>query len=209
MKVAPPVAADFSLSKIAKLMIESVMRQLPVFEKNKLLGFVTDENIIHAAVLQEWGNTAMEKIMTRAPHTIEADRSVGAVLSLMREYGISHVPVMDNGKLVGMISIQDVLENIYWPQKRQTTGDIVGEKIETLSVPAKGIMARPAITVEPQTSLRVAEKSMHDGGISCVAVVSNERLVGIVTKRDFLELISQLEVVRRSCRCSSALRTWR
>ena len=59
---------------------------------------------------------------------------------------------MDNGKLVGMVSIQDILTNIYWPQRRQTTGDIVGEKIETLSVPAKGIMNRPPITVETQTS---------------------------------------------------------
>jgi CBS domain-containing protein len=179
---------------MAKLMIESGMRQLPVFEKNKLLGFVTDENIIHAAVTEDWGNTAIEKIMTRAPHTIEANRSVGAVLSSMREYGISHVPVMDSGKLVGMISIQDILENIYWPQRHQTTGDIVGEKIETLSVPAKGIMARPVITVESQTGLREAEKKMHDHDISCLAVVSNERLVGIVTKLDFLEPISQLEV---------------
>jgi hypothetical protein len=111
----------------------------------------------------------------------------------MREYGISHVPVMDSGKLVGMISIQDILENIYWPQRHQTTGDIVGEKIETLSVPAKGIMARPVITVESQMSLREAEKKMHDHDISCLAVISNERLVGIVTKLDFLEPISQLE----------------
>ncbi len=197
MKVVPPVMGDFSLSKIAKLMIESEMRELPVFEKNKLVGFVTDENIIHAAVLQEWGNNAIEKIMTRAPHTIEANRSVGAVLGLMRECGISHVPVMDNGKLVGMISIEDILKNIYWPQKRQTTGDIVGEKIETLSVPAKGIMAKPLITVEPQTSLRVTEKTMHDRDISCLLVVSNDRLVGIVTKRDFLEPISQLETVEK------------
>ena len=81
MKVAPPVTLDYSLSKMAKLMIESGIRQLPVFEKNKLVGFVTDENIIHAAVTQEWGNTAIETIMTRAPHTLEANRSVGAVLA--------------------------------------------------------------------------------------------------------------------------------
>ena len=197
MKVAPPVSFDFSVSKIAKLMIESEMRQLPVFEKNKIVGFVTDEDIIHAAVLDEWGKTPIEKIMTRAPHAIESDRSVGAVLSLMREYGISHIPIMDSGKLVGMITIQDILENIYWPQRRQTTGDIVGEKIETLSVPAKGIMARPAITVETQTNLRVAEKLMHDRDVSCLAVVTSEHLVGIVTKRDFLEPLSQLEVAEK------------
>ncbi|MGD0645429.1 MAG: CBS domain-containing protein [Candidatus Bathyarchaeia archaeon] len=197
MKVGPQVTLDSSLSKISKLMIESAMRQLPVFEKNKLLGFVTVENIIHSAVTEDWGNATIEKVMTRAPHTIEANRSVGAVLSLMREYDISHVPVMDSGKLVGMISIKDILENIYWPQRHQTTGDIVGEKIETLSIPAKGIMARPVITVEPQTSLREAEKKMHDHDISCLAVISNERLVGIVTKLDFLEPISQLETAER------------
>ena len=197
MKVAPPVNIDFSLSKIAKLMIESGLKELPVFEKNKLVGFVTDENIIHAAATQEWGNAKIETIMTRAPHTLEADRSVGAVLSLMREYGISHVPIMDSGKLVGLVGIQDILETIYWPQRRQTTGDIVGEKIETLSVPAKGVMRRPVITVEPQTSLRVAEKAMHDHDVSCLAVTSNERLVGVVTKLDFLEPISQLEAPER------------
>ena len=197
MKTAPPVNLDFSLSKTAKLMIESGLRQLPVFEKNKLLGFITDENIIHSAVKQEWGSTKIETIMTRAPHTLEANRSVGAVLSLMREFGVSNVPIMDSGKLVGMVSIQDILENIYWPQKRQTTGDIVGEKIETLSVPVKGIMRRPVATVEPQTSLMDAEKMMHYDDVSCLAVTSNERLLGVVTKLDFLEPISQLETAAR------------
>ena len=94
MKVAPPVMPDASLSELAKLMIGSGVRQLPLFEKNKLLGFVTDEDVIHAAVCEGWGTNSIEKAMTRAPHTLEANRSVGAVLSLMREYGISHVPVL-------------------------------------------------------------------------------------------------------------------
>jgi CBS domain-containing protein len=118
MRPAPKVSLDLSLSKTAKLMIGSGIRQLPVFEKNKLAGFVTDEDIIHGAVTQEWGNTAVEKIMTKAPHTIEANRSIGAVLSLFREQGISHVPVIDDGKLAGIISVQDILEHIFQPQFR-------------------------------------------------------------------------------------------
>jgi len=194
MQVPPPVTFDFSLSKMAKLMIESGIRQLPVFEKNKIAGFIADEGIIHAAVMQEWGSNKIESIMTRAPHTLEANRSVGAVLSVMREYGVSHVPIMESGKLVGMVTIQDILENIYWPQKRQTTGDIVGEKIETLGIAVKGIMNSPAITIDPKTSLRDAEKKMHDRDISSLAVVSNDMLVGVITKLDFLEPISALEV---------------
>jgi len=195
MHVAPQISPDVSLGELAKLMIGSGMRQLPLFEKGKLLGFVTDEDVIHAAVGIEWGRGAVEKVMTRAPHTLESNRSVGAVLGMMREYGISHVPVMENGKLVGMVSIEDILESIYWPQRRQTLGDIVGEKIETLGVAVKGIMATPVVTVDPKISLRDAEQQMHKQNVSCLAVVSNDLLVGIVTKLDFLEPISQLEAV--------------
>jgi predicted transcriptional regulator len=197
MRPAPKVSLDFSLSKASKLMIESGIRQLPVFEKNKLLGFVTDENIIHGAVTQKWGKTAIEKIMTKAPHTIEANRSVGAVLSLFREQGISHIPVTDDGKLAGIISIQDILEHIFQPQRRQTLGEIVGEKVPLISVSAKGIMRKPVITVSPETSLREAEKKMHDFDISCLVVTAKEKLVGIATKLDFLEPISQMEKAKR------------
>jgi len=189
---APQVGLDTSLGALAKLMIGSGVRQLPLVDNRKVLGFVTDENIIHAAVGDEWGRTAVEKVMTRAPHTLESNRSVGAVLGVMREFGISHVPIMEGGRLVGMVSIEDILVNIYWPQRRQTLGDIVGEKIETLGLAVKGIMASPVITVSTKMNLRDAEQRMHDRDVSCLAVVDDERLVGIVTKLDFLEPISQL-----------------
>jgi CBS domain-containing protein len=194
---APKVTPEFSLSKTAKLMIQSGVRQLPVFEEKKLLGFITDENIIHGAVTQEWGNTKMKEIMTKAPYTIEANRSAGAVLSLFREHGISHVPVIDNGKLVGIVSIQDIIEHVFQPQRRQTLGEIVGEKVPMLNIPAKGIMTRPVITVQPETTLKEAEKKMHDFDVSCLPVVAKERLVGIVTKLDFIEPLSQMEVSER------------
>jgi predicted transcriptional regulator len=197
MRPAPKVDPTTSLSKAAKLMVQSGIRQLPVFERKKLLGFLTDENIIHGAVTQEWGNTAIKEIMTKAPYTIEANRSVGAALSLFREHGVSHVPVMDNGKLAGIISIQDVIEHVFQPRRRQTLGDIAGEKIPTLNIPAKGIMNSPAITVQAETTLKEAEKKMHKYDISCLAVLSQERLVGIVTKLDFLEPISQMETTER------------
>jgi CBS domain-containing protein len=194
MRSAPKVDIELSLGKAAKLMIESGVRQLPVFDKKKLMGFVTDENIIHGAVTREWGRTAIKEIMTKTPTVVEGNRSVGAVLMVFREHGISHVPVMEEGKLVGIISIEDVIEQVFQPRRKQTVGDIKGEKVPMLNVPAKGIMTQAVITVKPETSLAEAEKSMHDHNISCLPVLANEKLVGIVTKLDFLEPISQMEV---------------
>jgi CBS domain-containing membrane protein len=193
MQSAPTVAPNTSLGALARLMIGSGIRQLPLVEKNKILGFVTDDNVIHAAAGGEWGKATVDTVMTRAPHMIEANRSVGAVLGMMREFEVSHVPVVEGGKLLGLVSFEDILESIYWPQKRQTLGDIVGEKIETLGLPVKGIMSRHVATVNPKENLHVAEQKMHDRNVSCLVVVDADRLVGIVTRLDFLELISQME----------------
>jgi CBS domain-containing protein len=97
MRPAPTVTLQDSLSKVARLMIESETRQLPVYSGEKLLGFVTDEDIIHGAVMEKWGNTQVEEIMTKKPFVIEEGESVGAVLSLFREEGISHVPIVRDG----------------------------------------------------------------------------------------------------------------
>ena len=197
MRPAPRVTPYTAIGEAAKLMIEGDTKELPVFEKNKLAGFVTDEHVIHGALTQEWGNTKVETIMTKAPQVIDADRSVGAVLSLFREYGISHVPVMEKGQPVGIITTQDIIEHIFQPQRRQTVGDIVGEKASPLNIQAKGIMTKALITVQPDANLRDAEKEMHSSNKSCLIVMSKEKLVGIVTKLDFLEPIAQLEMGQR------------
>jgi len=192
MRPAPAVTLHDSLSKVAKLMIESEIRQLPVYSGEKLLGFVTDEDVIHGTVMERWGNTRVEEIMTKKPFVIEEDESVGAVLSLFRSEGISHVPIVRDGKLVGIVSIYDIIENIFQPRQRQTTGEIVGEKVPVLSMSAKGIMKR-AVTVLPETKLPEAEDQMHKFDISSLVVVSKGRPVGIMTKRDFLEPLAQME----------------
>ena len=197
MRPAPKIEPDTSLGKAARLMIESGVRQAPVFEHGKLRGFITEDAIIHATVAQEWGNTPVEKIMTKAPYTVEAHRSVGAVLSLFKEHNISHMPVVDKGKLVGMVSTQDIIENVFQPQRRQTLGEIKGEKWQVLSIPAKGIMKSPVLTVKPETTLREAEKKMHDFNVHSLVVTSNERIIGIVTRLDFLETIAQETIVDR------------
>ena len=194
MRQAPAVTLKDPLSKVAKLMIESEIRQLPVYSEEKLLGFVTDEGVIHGAVLERWGNIRVEEIMTKKPFVIEEDESLGAVLSLFRVEGISHVPIVSDGKLVGIVSIYDIIENIFQPRNVQRFGYGIGEKVPVLSIPAKGIMVKPVVTVLPETKLRDAEEQMHKFNISSLIIVSKGRPVGIITKRDFLEPLAQMEL---------------
>jgi CBS domain-containing protein len=192
-KPAPKVALSTSLSEAARLMIESGIRQLPVFEGERLAGFVTDEEIIHGAVLEKWGNNCIEEVITKDPVVIEQESSVGAALSLFREHDISHLPVVKSRKLVGLLSVHDIIVYIFQPRERQTTGDIVGEKVPVLSIPVKGVMSKPVITVLPKNTLRYAAEKMHKFDISCLVVVRRGKPAGILTKLDFLEPIAQLE----------------
>jgi len=193
MRSAPAVTLHDSLGKVAKLMIESEIRQLPVYSGKKLLGFITDEDVIHGAVMERWGNTRVEEIVTKKPFVIEEDESVGAVLNLLRAEGISHVPIVRDGKLVGIMSIYDIIEHIFQPRQMQRVGERVGKKVPVLNLPAKGIMVTPVVTILPETKLRDASEQMHKFDISSLVVVSKGRPVGIMTKRDFLEPLAQME----------------
>jgi predicted transcriptional regulator len=192
MRSAPKVALDDSLSKVARLMIESGVMQLPVCREEELLGCIIDENVIHGAVVENWGNTKVEAIMTRKPFVVEKDEPVGTVFNLFREHGISHAPVVSNGKLAGIISIHDIIKHIYETMERVPKTEVT-EKINVLTVPVRTLMAKPAITVSADTRLRIAEDKMHKFNISSLVVLRKGKLQGIVTKRDFLEPIAQIE----------------
>ena len=197
MRSAPTVSLEDSLGNVARLMITSGISQLPVFSGEKLAGIVTDDAVIQGAVVGKWGNTKVEDVMTKKPFLVEEDESVGAVLSLFREHGISHVPVVRDGSLVGIISIKDIITGIFQPRQRQTVGDIAGEKVPVLSISAKGIMTKPVITVLPENSLKDAVEKMQKFNISSLVVISKGRPAGILTKRDLLEPLAEMEMPKQ------------
>jgi predicted transcriptional regulator/ribosome-associated translation inhibitor RaiA len=197
MRSAPTVSLEDSLSNVARLMIASGIGQLPVFSREKLVGIVTDEAVIQGAVVGNWGNTKVDDVMTRKPFFVEEDESVGAVLSIFREHGISHVPVVKDGNLVGIVSIHNIINSIFQPRQRQSLGDISGEKVPVLSISAKGIMTKPVITVLPETRLKDAVNKMREFDITSVIVVSKGRPTGILTKRDLLEPLAEMEMPKQ------------
>jgi CBS domain-containing protein len=139
----------------------------------------------------------VEGVMTKKPFLVEEDESVGAVLSLFREHGISHVPVVRDGMLVGIVSIQNLITSIFQPRQSQNVGDIAGEKAPVLSISAKGIMTKPVITILPETTLKDAVEKMQKFDISSLVVVSNGRPLGILTKRDLLEPLAEMEMPKQ------------
>ncbi len=192
MRSAPKVTLDESLGNVARLMIESGVMQLPVCREEELLGCVTDADVIHGAVVEGWRNIKVESIMTRKPFAVEKDEPVGSVFNLFREHGISHAPVVSNGKLVGIISTHDIIKHIYERMERVPKTEVT-EKINVLTVPVRTLMVKSVITVSANARLKIAEEKMRKFHVSSLVVVRKGKPQGIVTKRDFLEPIAQVE----------------
>ena len=131
--------------------------------------------------------------MTPAPITVTPSTAVPKVQGLMRHRRIRHLPVLEDGRLVGIITDRDV--RTVDPSPATSLGP--GERhylFERLTV--RAVMTRPVLTVTPGDSLAEAVRLMLENRIGCLPVLEGQRLVGILTGVDVLRAFSTTLGVR-------------
>ncbi|MFQ5411513.1 MAG: CBS domain-containing protein [Phycisphaerae bacterium] len=112
--------------------------------------------------------------------------SVDAAIALMEEHGIRHLPVVEQGHILGMVSDRDLLSAAgMMPNQERTASSRGPARIGATTV--SQIMSSPAWTVAADAPLEAAAELMLDQGIRAIPLVYKERLAGIVTETDFLK----------------------
>lgn len=127
--------------------------------------------------------------MTTDPVFVSPDDNFHQALHILRKQGVRHLPVVDKGRLVGVVVEKDLLSN----QPSQATSLSLYEiysLLETLRV--RQIMSRPAITVERDCPLEEAARIMVENTISCLPVMDGETLVGIITETDVFKALVEI-----------------
>ncbi len=110
--------------------------------------------------------------------------SVRAAWALLREHRIRHLPVVEDDKLVGIITDRDV--RLVFPSAL-TSGQREQDPHDALEkVMVQEIMTKQVITVAPDTSIADAARIILERRIGGLPVVQGSRLVGIITKTDIL-----------------------
>lgn len=125
--------------------------------------------------------------MTPAPITVTPSTAVPKIQGLMRHRRIRHLPVLEDDRLVGIITDRDV--RTVDPSPATSLGP--GERhylFDRLTV--RAVMTRPVITVTPGDSLAEAVRLMLENRIGCLPVLEDQRLVGILTQVDLLRAFS-------------------
>ena len=104
-------AKDTTVSEAARLMKKMSVGAVMVVEKEKLVGIFTERDVVFRVLAENRDpkTTRLAEVMTAKPQTVAPDRPVGHALHLMYESGFRHVPVVEQGRPIGMVSARDAL----------------------------------------------------------------------------------------------------
>ena len=119
----PVVAsAEITVSAAARLMQRNHIGAVLIMEGERLAGIFTERDALFRVIAagRDPSATRVADVMTRDPRTISPDRPFGHALHLMYEGEFRHVPVVENGRPLGMVSTRDALG----PDLRQFIGDL-------------------------------------------------------------------------------------
>ncbi len=107
--VSPQASVYDALKMMAEKNVGAVM---VVDENNQMIGIFTERDYARKIVLK--GKTSLEtpinEIMTSEMVTVNPDQTLEECMNLMTKWHIRHLPIMERGRLIGMVSMRDVVE---------------------------------------------------------------------------------------------------
>jgi len=123
---------------------------------------------------------SVQRYMTTAPHSVGTDQTIAHAQGVMRELHIRHLPVLSGGRLVGMITERDIA-------LIATLKDVDAKKLTV-----EEAMSSEVYAVSPEAPLDEVAKEMGAKKYGSAVVVSNEKVVGIVTTVDLANALHAL-----------------
>ncbi|RLI55561.1 MAG: hypothetical protein DRO93_11895 [Candidatus Thorarchaeota archaeon] len=189
---APKIKKTTSVQECARLMLENDVLHLPVFDGDSLVGVVDDISLLSSVALKRFGKKKVKDFISEDVIIVSPKDKIAGVLQSFREFHISRMPVVEDGELVGIITLHDIVTKLIKAKESGTFGFILDEKRSLLDYPVEDIMNYPVITCNINATVKEVIDKIVEYGISGVVVVDDQqKVVGIVTKRDLLEPLSQ------------------
>jgi CBS domain-containing protein len=103
------VDSSLPLAEVASRMVEREVGAVLVLERDRLAGILTERDVLRAVARGIRDDAVVADWMTTDPETIEPDDSTTHAATLMMHGGFRHLPVMEDGAVVGILSIRDLM----------------------------------------------------------------------------------------------------
>ena len=113
------IAPQATVYSALEMMAEREIGALPVVENGRLVGMFSERDYARKVELlgRASRSTAVSELMTSKVYYVQPDQTIEDCMALMTDKHIRHLPVMDGEKLVGLISIGDVVKSIIIDQE--------------------------------------------------------------------------------------------
>jgi len=131
-----------------------------------------------------------EKIIVASP-----EDKIGQIYNKFKKSDIFSLPVVDNGRFLGMINLHDTLHTIILHKKKPDFGTILGEKEHLLDLPVKNIMAPPTISAFETAAISEIIDKIVENKLDCISIIDdNNNLKAVITVRDLLKMVAGKEL---------------
>lgn len=170
------------------------VRGAPVVRNNRMVGFVSRTDVIRVLPsVDQVRNRVVSEIMTRNPLAVDEKESVRRAEGLMKGLMEKSLPVVDKeGRLVGAVGMPEVIEVLWTPRTSKPDNELMGDRTPA-DITVGSIMSTPAVSVSPQDTVGKVAAIMVDKRLATVFVKEEERLVGVVSHADLMELVLSLK----------------
>jgi acetoin utilization protein AcuB len=121
-------------------------------------------------------------VMTWNVVTVSSDTPIMEARKIMDAHGVRRLPVVDKGKLVGMVSKERITRTAPSPATSLSVWEI---NYLLAKMTVKEVMSKDPVTVDPEMSVEAAIALAQKKGVGALPVVENNKLIGIATTNDF------------------------
>jgi len=157
-----------SRDDVLKSLQEHRVSGVPVLKKGEVVGMITRRDLLRN---REEDQTAL--LMTRDPVVISPEKDIVEAAKLLLEHDIRRLPVVENGKLVGIVTIADIV--------RVAAEMGINEKVEPY-------LEKETVVLWSEMPLPVAGSIMEFAGVqACPVIDSSLKLVGMISDRDLIK----------------------
>ncbi len=176
VKDVATMSVNETVFSAAQNMFEKRVSCIIVLDGDKVAGILTETDFLKriAAKKREFANVEIAGLMTSPVISISSDTSVLQAGAIAEENHVKKLPVIDNGKLVGIITQTDLVRVLtYYGMWR----DI------------EEIMTPDVVTIQAGATVVEAAEAMTNNNISCIVVLNDKEVTGVLTERDVLKRV--------------------
>ena len=182
----PTLRRNMDIFEAIKILVNSGLRALPVVENGKIIGILSETDIILNLRKEELRKIKAIEVMNKVIFASENEK-LRTILRIMEKHGISSVPLVDwKEELSGCINLFSVARFLYQKKERIESKRSAKEKENIFNNPAKNFSFMP-LTAHRDSNLEDIVKLLEKG--EEVVITENNKPIGIIKARDILELL--------------------